>query len=73
MPLLGSDFVEMTSVVRRRCSECGQAISVGGAMLASIRGGKVKKVVCSEACRQDFDARVWQEIADLNEKRRGKR
>jgi len=39
-------------------------------MLASVKKGKVKKAVCSEECRQEFDARVWQEFADLNEKRR---
>jgi len=60
----------MTSVVRRRCSECGVGIPAGGDMLASVKKGKVKKAVCSEECRQEFDARVWQEFADLNEKRR---
>ena len=70
MPVLGSDFTKMTSVVRRRCSECGKDIPAGGDMLASVKKGKVKKVVCSEECRLEFDARVWQEFADLNEKKR---
>ena len=69
--MLGSDFTKMTSVVRRRCSECGKGIPAGGDMLASVKKGKVKKVVCSEECRLEFDARVWwQEFDDLNEKRR---
>jgi hypothetical protein len=70
--MLGSDFTKMTSVIRRLCSECGHVIPVGGDMLASVKGGKIKKAVCSEECRLEFDARVWQEIADINEKRRAK-
>jgi hypothetical protein len=44
----------------------------GQPILQSIKNGKVKKVVCSEKCRLDFDARIWQEIAARNEKRRKK-
>ena len=72
--MIGSDFTKMTSAVRRRCSECGREIPVGGDMLASVKNGKVKKVVCSEACRYDltFSESVKQEFADKNEKRRNK-
>jgi hypothetical protein len=70
MPLIGNDFTLMTSTVRRRCSECGAGIPAGSDMLASVKYGKVRKVVCSENCRLEFDARVWQEFAERNQRNR---
>jgi hypothetical protein len=70
--MLGNDFVEVIAARKGRCSECGGRIMVGQPILRSWKNGKTKKIVCSEKCRLDFDARVWQAIADKNEKRRMK-
>ena len=50
------------------CSECYRTKGVGQTMLVSKRRDNVKKRVCSEECRQDFEDRFWQEKADDREK-----
>lgn len=67
LKLLGNDFTWRTSPDARRCSECGSLIVKGQQELVSIKRGKVKKRICSEACRQTFDDRIWQEIANSRE------
>jgi hypothetical protein len=63
MSLIGSraDFKKKIYEHSVRCSECGRK---GTEMLVSIRKGKVKKRICSEACRVAFDDRFWREKAD---------
>lgn len=58
-------FVESVTDYVRRCSECGEKIPKGNPALASIKNGKVRKVVCSENCRLEFDARFWENRALL--------
>lgn len=72
--MLGNDFTPAFATRKGRCSECGMRIMAGQPILhsRSKKDGKVRKTVCSEKCRLDFDARIWQEIADRNEKRRRK-
>jgi hypothetical protein len=60
---IGSDFTPIHAKLKRRCSECSTVIEKGGPALASIKDGKIRKVVCSEACRVEFDARFWQGVA----------
>lgn len=67
--MIGNDFVPQTSKHTRRCSECGKKIKVGTQALVSIRGGRVRKVVCSENCRLTFDDLYWQAIAEERERR----
>lgn len=69
MNLIGSDFVKMVSDRRRRCSQCGGKIKKGDTCLLSIRGGKVKKIVCGESCRQEFDAEFWEAAAQRHHPR----
>jgi hypothetical protein len=66
--LIGSDFVRMVSDRARRCSQldCGKHIKKGDTFLASVRDGKIKKIVCSESCRQNFDAEFWAGAAERN-------
>ena len=71
-PRIGNDFVPYSIAHVRRCGECGYKMQVGYRALASIREGKVKKIVCSEECRVDFDARFWQHVAFKNRKQRGR-
>ncbi len=68
MALIGSDFVRVISDRVRHCSQlnCGKRIKKGDTCLMSIRDGKVKKIVCSEDCRQDFDAEFWEGAAQRN-------
>jgi len=68
--MIGSDFQPRVYPHVIRCSECGRKIAAGETALASIREGKVKKIVCSEDCRQEFDARFWAEAARKNARRR---
>ena len=72
--MIGSDFAWEESERLRRCSECG---TWGYRMLVSRRGPspkQVKKVVCSESCRTDFDDTYWQGRADETEETaKGKR
>lgn len=70
MSLIGNDFVERVEAKTVYCSECGRKILPGEKSLVSLKGGKVKKRVCSEECRQTFDDAIWQAFADENEKRR---
>ena len=68
--MIGSDFAWETFDRKRRCSECGTR---GRRMLVSRRGPgpkQVKKIVCSEPCRLDFDDAYWQERADHREAKR---
>jgi len=68
MALIGSDFVRQISDRPRRCSQLmfGKRIKKGDVCLMSIRNGKIMKVVCSEDCRQDFDAEFWEGAAQRN-------
>lgn len=72
MPVIGMNFVQQPAPRDTKCSECGRPIVKGTECLASIRDGKVRKRVCSEDCRLEFDARIWQTIAAKNTKRRSK-
>lgn len=62
--MLGNDFVPRISPNQTRCSECRKIISKGDEELVSIKKGKIRKRICSEACRLTFDDRIWQEIAN---------
>jgi hypothetical protein len=69
MALIGSDFIERVETRTVYCSECGRKIHTGERSLCSIRKNKVKKRVCSENCRMEFDDGIWQEFADNRENR----
>ena len=75
MALIGSRgrFTEKVYSREEYCSECACRFPKGHTWLVDIRGGAVKKRICSEECRETFDTRVWEEIAEINEKRRGRR
>ncbi len=62
--LIGSNFTTQISNGQVRCSECGERIEKGKKCLVSIQNGRVKKRVCSESCRLDFDDSYWQGKAD---------
>lgn len=66
MPLIGSDFVRVQCSQAKHCSECGARIPAGGYVLVSVRGGKTRKIVCSEDCRLNFDERIWEQFARKN-------
>lgn len=70
--MIGNDFVPHAIKHPRTCSECNYKMQADYKALASIKGGKVRKVVCSEACRLEFDSRIWQQIASRNAKKRGR-
>ena len=72
MSVLGSNFVTQPAPRKMKCSECGHPIAQGQETLASVSDGKVRKRVCSEDCRLEFDARIWQTIARKNTKRQQK-
>lgn len=63
---IGSDFVPEIATRRLRCSECRKVIDNGDQCLVSIKDGKVRKRVCGENCRLEFDARFWQAAARRN-------
>jgi hypothetical protein len=69
MALIGNDFIKRPATRSCYCSECGKKIRKGEPELVSIRRGKVRKRVCSEECRLEFDSAIWQEFADKNEGR----
>ena len=69
--MIGSDFVEIKNPYTRRCGECGRKVRLGEPILASIKGGQVKKYVCSENCRLQFDNRFWQAVVRKKQNRRG--
>jgi hypothetical protein len=71
MALIGNDFITTTYLGKVRCSECGKVITAGQPVLVSQKNGKVRKRICGEECRLNFDARVWQQIARKNSIRRG--
>lgn len=68
--MIGSDFVTQVCKARFRCGECPHIVLPGDTYLASIKDGKMRKRVCSENCRLEFDARVWEQIAQKNIVRR---
>lgn len=68
--MIGNDFKPKTYEKKVYCSECDGAIFPGDIALVSEKDGKVRKIVCSENCRQEFDARFWAEAAKKNSKRR---
>ena len=70
MALTGTraNFVEEMAVYSCNCSECLNKISKGSTRLVSRRNGRVMKVVCSEECRQDFEARFLDEVANNHER-----
>jgi hypothetical protein len=68
--MIGNDFVPYLIKYARACGECDCKMPKGFTAMASIKDGKVKKIVCSETCRQEFDYRVWQAIAVKNARRR---
>jgi hypothetical protein len=68
--MIGCDFIQRTLDYTRHCGECGEKMPKGTIGLASIKNGVVKKWVCSENCRLDFDNELWQWIATRNAKRR---
>ena len=70
MPLIGSDFVRVQCSEAKHCSECGGRIPAGEFALVSARGGKTRKIVCSEDCRLNFDERIWKQFARKNAARR---
>ena len=66
MALIGSSssFVLTSYGKWSLCSECLKTIPAHSYALVSSRNGRVVKRVCSDACRQVFDDRFWQERAD---------
>lgn len=73
MALLGSrgSFEYEFSKHSSRCLECGRLIVRGGPCLVSRDvAGRVRKRVCSQECREDFDADLWDAIAKKREWRR---
>ena len=66
MALIGSlsSFVLASSKRSSKCSECLKKIPAHSYALVSKRSGRVVKRVCSDACREVFDDRFWQERAD---------
>ena len=66
MALIGSSasFVLTRCGKASWCSECQKEIPAQSLALVSYRHGRVVKRVCSEACRETFDDRYWQERAD---------
>jgi hypothetical protein len=67
--MIGSDFQPRVYPHKVRCSECDHVILAGETALVSVREGKVRKIVCGEDCRQEFDARFWAEAARKNARR----
>jgi hypothetical protein len=67
---IGSDFVSAKASYKGWCSECERVIEKGADCLVSLKNGKVRKRVCGEACRINFDARFWQAVARRNERHR---
>lgn len=65
MSAIGSDFNPQVCKVNVRCSECNRWIGAGATALVSVRKGRVQKRVCGEECRLEFDARYWDEVAQL--------
>lgn len=60
--MIGTDFKPIVLTSSRRCSECGKRLRCGETMLASIRNGRTRKLVCSENCRESFDLKFWEQI-----------
>ena len=57
--MIGSDFTVQRVTYRTKCGECHKILRLGDNSLVSMRGGKVRKRVCSEECRLVFDDRYW--------------
>ena len=66
MALIGSpaSFVHIQSGKSSQCSECLKTIPAHTIALVSHLSGRVFKRVCSDACRETFDDRFWQERVD---------
>ena len=66
MALIGSrsSFVLSAYDKSSHCSECLKKITAGTIALVSYRHGRVVKRICSDECRETFDDRFWQELAD---------
>lgn len=69
--LLGSDFTPDPVRRHARCGECGKKMRRGEVSLVSVRDGKVRKRVCGENCRLEFDDRMWQGVADKRARKNG--
>lgn len=68
--MIGSDFT--IESVRKHCvycSECGRKLGLNEPALVSKRNGVVKKRVCGENCRLEFDARFWGQVARHRDQR----
>ena len=61
MALIGSpaSFVVEKATRDFVCMECDRRVTKGETILASYRGGKLRKRVCSEDCRKTFDEEYW--------------
>lgn len=58
--MIGSDFIRVPNDKKGRvCSECYKKIRMFDECLISMRGGRIKKIVCSEDCRLEFDYRIY--------------
>lgn len=62
MGLIGSrsDFAPETLWRNWTCGECWRFYERGKIVLVSRRNGRVRKIVCSEACREEFEQRFWE-------------
>jgi hypothetical protein len=70
--MIGRDFAPYARrFTFQCCSECGERLPETA--LASYRNGEVKKVVCSEKCAEEFEARFWDTVAERNQKARPRR
>lgn len=63
--MIGNDFVPKVFGKTVICSECNVAIPIGTEVLVSEKNGKVKKIVCGEECRKEFDHKFWDGVARL--------
>jgi hypothetical protein len=68
--MIGNDFISEPAPYKLRCSECAKVINPGETCLVSRKDGKVKKRICGEECRLEFDNRFWQAAARRNARRR---
>ena len=66
MALIGSpsSFKRHIRAYSSTCGECDKVWPAAHEWLVSRKGDRIFKWVCSEACRETFDDRFWQERAD---------
>lgn len=50
------------------CRECGRKWQKGDVIFVSLHNEEVVKIVCSDSCRETFDDRYWQTVADERER-----